>query len=696
VYFQGGGSCWDEHTTISSLNESQTYCATDALPWLPHGMFDLKDVRNSYANYTIINILYCSGDNHIGSVTRDYTDHVGGVVKQAGAANVNAVLQWLEAQQEQGGLAKDLTDLVVTGCSAGSLAAQVWGNEIIRRLGRPLRSALLLDSYAGFFPSNTEAELMFEFGACDLYFLSDNVRQLCLAKEATLSVFVSEALISEPRVPYMFLQSRYDVTQMNYYNYIVNSAQFEGLYSEIDEFEFAEGVDNIFTGYSVNTNFLVYFVDNYQHCYTPLPYMYTANSAGNSLSTAASTATTAPAITAATTAAAITAATISGVATPATTVKDMAFAYDASYFDFTTETMMKWVFRAPLLPGEVISSVCGENDVCLSTAMNHVYQQSDQETEVSYSGSSSKIVAQLKALPRYDSSMTKVKTDFNISNGEVDWRAYGSSIVPLPALIYSIGVFAVLLLIVITLFVTMVKAVVYTLTRSDEKNSNDDMTTEARKAKVLRRAFRYVNLTNTMYSLLAIAFLSNVVIIIGNVKVSSGIRTTLTTLDDLDTTFTVLIQEADDLAALGMSTRNWLELAEEACPDYDGLVDSLDYYDQSVSDFNEGVTYVPDELGHYYEYVNEWGVDNRNIFVWTLFCVLNAVVLMYALSVRYSNKGLLKCSIFFSVLIIVLSFSFAAIYMISLVITTPYSFAYIILLLTNYAIYSILYISTYK
>lgn len=640
VYFQGGGSCWDEDTTTSSLRGDDARCSTDALPWIAAGFFDISDARNSYANYTIINILYCSGDNHIGNVTRSYTDLKGVPIKQTGAVNVESVLQWIERQQQNGGLWASLTDLVVAGCSAGSLAAQVWGNEIVRRLGRPHRSAFVLDSYAGYFPGNSEGVLIYEFGACELYFLSDYIREQCRAQQASLAMFVSDAMASEPNIPYMFLQFIYDQVQVNYYNYVVDSPQFEGMYAHIDEGELAYGVQAIFESYNQYSNFLVYYADGSDHCFTPLPYLYTASTEGSVPFSHSLTKHNEPHLTA---------------------------SYDFGSFDFSFETVMRWVFRVPLLPGELLSTVCGPSAMCSDSSMSgKVYQQRDHSPEDSYSGSSSKIVAQIKSLPRYDSSYQVIHTDFNISKGKVDWVEYGYSIVPLPAIIYACGVFAVLLLIIITLLVTLIKTIAYNLTKTSEP-PHDYFSTEEGKRKVLRRAFRYMNLTNTMYFLLFTAMVSNIVIIVGNFKVSNGVNKTINTLDALDSAFSALTTEASNLQVLGASSRLQLESAEQSCPDYTGISDSLNYYDKSVLLFSEAVSYVPDELGTYYDYVNEWGVDNRNAFVWVLFAILTCVVLMYAISTKYSSKLLLKCSIFFSIVIILLSFAFAAIYMISLV-----------------------------
>lgn len=42
-----------------------------------HTCFQSVDPRNRYKDYTIIHVLYCSGDVHAGNVTRDYNDKAG-------------------------------------------------------------------------------------------------------------------------------------------------------------------------------------------------------------------------------------------------------------------------------------------------------------------------------------------------------------------------------------------------------------------------------------------------------------------------------------------------------------------------------------------------------------------------------------------------------------------------------------------
>ena len=51
-----------------------------------------------------------------------------------GFNNAQATLNWVIAQQQSGALAASLSSLVVMGCSAGSIGAQLWSDASINGL----------------------------------------------------------------------------------------------------------------------------------------------------------------------------------------------------------------------------------------------------------------------------------------------------------------------------------------------------------------------------------------------------------------------------------------------------------------------------------------------------------------------------------------------------------------------------------
>jgi hypothetical protein len=127
LFFQGGGACWDEGSTKAGL------CTSDSSPQGPTGVFDRSNSKNAFKDYTVVHVLYCSGDIFGGNVVRDYTDKDGVPIIQKGFHNAESALDWIVNQQQAGTL-DTLSELVVMGCSAGSIGAQLWGNQAVTRL----------------------------------------------------------------------------------------------------------------------------------------------------------------------------------------------------------------------------------------------------------------------------------------------------------------------------------------------------------------------------------------------------------------------------------------------------------------------------------------------------------------------------------------------------------------------------------
>jgi hypothetical protein len=265
-YFQGGGACWDEMSTKAHL------CTTRATPLPGLGVFDRSNEKNKFRDYTIVNVLYCSGDVHGGNTVRSYNDRWGVPVTQKGLANAQSVLDWAAKQQASGALASTLSELVVMGCSAGSIGAQLWGKQVLNTL-QWSKAAVVPDSYAGIFPEGSTGPLMYGFGFCSSGFLSPELYAKCMDQTLTLQEVDLELIAATPTVPYAFVQSKIDVVQRTFFRAIA----FTGNYSD-DQMSpaiFYSDVSKVFDEYNAKLgNFLVYLVDGHNHCYTPRETFY--------------------------------------------------------------------------------------------------------------------------------------------------------------------------------------------------------------------------------------------------------------------------------------------------------------------------------------------------------------------------------------------------------------------------------------
>jgi hypothetical protein len=148
ISFQGGGGCWDKNSTTP-----RPLCTTTASAQSLVGIYANPPHESGYENYTVVELLYCSGDLHAGDVHRDYSLTEGGKnVIQSGYYNTMATIEWIRHQMDDGSLNKSLTSLVIIGQSAGSVAAQLWSDYLLKTF--KYKSAIVIpDSFVALAPA---------------------------------------------------------------------------------------------------------------------------------------------------------------------------------------------------------------------------------------------------------------------------------------------------------------------------------------------------------------------------------------------------------------------------------------------------------------------------------------------------------------------------------------------------------------
>ena len=109
LYFQGGGACWDNLNFVIMPT-----CTTKAKRHAQRGVFNRNDVRNPYRTWTVVEVLYCTGDLHIGNAKKKYDNFLfKNTVQHKGSMNSDLVLDWLIAEK------LNLNTFVLMGNSAG-------------------------------------------------------------------------------------------------------------------------------------------------------------------------------------------------------------------------------------------------------------------------------------------------------------------------------------------------------------------------------------------------------------------------------------------------------------------------------------------------------------------------------------------------------------------------------------------------
>ena len=124
-YLDGGGSCTDATTCAftgldrggEAANYDWSIYGED--PATEGGIFDFAQADNPFVDYSFIYVPSCTGDVHLGDVTREYSPEL--TVEHNGFVNGTAALDYVAEHYP------DATQVVVVGKSGGSIAAPIYG-----------------------------------------------------------------------------------------------------------------------------------------------------------------------------------------------------------------------------------------------------------------------------------------------------------------------------------------------------------------------------------------------------------------------------------------------------------------------------------------------------------------------------------------------------------------------------------------
>mmetsp|Transcript_14425 Transcript_14425/g.36951 ORF Transcript_14425/g.36951 Transcript_14425/m.36951 type:complete len:572 (+) Transcript_14425:48-1763(+) len=268
LFFQGGGACFNEASTVNTM------CKWDIAEPPTTGVFDKTNPANPFRDFTIVQVVYCSGDLHIGSVLRDYGDGVetDGMADQRGAPNSLAAISWAKEN-----MAEHLSHFVVAGCSAGSLGTQVWANYLLSKFSYS-HGVVLGDSYLSMFPGHMEGKLLKEFGLCDAVFLTPVQQSLCITENLSVRELMENAMTRFPHVTFANLNSKDDGTQQSFHTAV--GLTFGVKPSITDGVQYLAQANEMLRHFNMFPNYVSYLVDGEQHCFLPVSNFFVMNPGG--------------------------------------------------------------------------------------------------------------------------------------------------------------------------------------------------------------------------------------------------------------------------------------------------------------------------------------------------------------------------------------------------------------------------------
>jgi Pectinacetylesterase len=156
LFLQGGGNCFSAETCAAD-GYDRTVDPEEDDPARNGGIFDFSDERNPFADYSVVNVPYCTGDVHLGNAITDYEPGV--TVHHKGFVNGTAALDHLVTAFP------GATDVVVMGESAGSVATPLYAGLVSDRLPDARITVLADGSGASLDSPDLNARLVAAWGA---------------------------------------------------------------------------------------------------------------------------------------------------------------------------------------------------------------------------------------------------------------------------------------------------------------------------------------------------------------------------------------------------------------------------------------------------------------------------------------------------------------------------------------------------
>jgi Pectinacetylesterase len=165
LFLDGGGACYDAESCAFTGLDTGGEAAYDWSiygedPATEGGIFDFTRPGNPFGDYSFLYVPSCTGDVHLGDVTREYSPKL--TVEHNGFVNGMAALSYLAEHYP------DADQVVVVGKSDGSIAAPVYGGLVADLL--PDAQVIVFGGQSGHIPDDPDlnAEILSElWGAYD-------------------------------------------------------------------------------------------------------------------------------------------------------------------------------------------------------------------------------------------------------------------------------------------------------------------------------------------------------------------------------------------------------------------------------------------------------------------------------------------------------------------------------------------------
>ena len=210
IFLNGGGACWRAQECDPRGRPTYTMTSDSANDVsVRTGIFDIANPANPLREYTMVFIPYCTGDVHLGTREVEY-ESLGAkkrsfAVRHGGAANVEAVLDWLYVN------VRSPRVVFVAGVSAGAIPSPVIAEKVARHYTRA--RVVQLGDGAGGYHAAAVPNLLSGWGATEYLQGDPAFRSLDSADFSFERLYAASASVA-PRIHFAQVNTVEDATQL--------------------------------------------------------------------------------------------------------------------------------------------------------------------------------------------------------------------------------------------------------------------------------------------------------------------------------------------------------------------------------------------------------------------------------------------------------------------------------------------------
>jgi hypothetical protein len=248
------------------------------------------------------------------------------------------------------------------------------------------------------------------------------------------------------------------------------------------------------------------------------------------------------------------------------------------------------------------------------------------------------IVKSIHLLPRFTQQFHRTSNDFDIDTSDFQ-NEYTESVIMLPIVLASL-IFIAFTLFELALCCRYCCPCCRCVESEPERSSIHSMAIWTNKVTTSR-----VSLVRAFWVFVILSFLACQGIIVGGIFILTGSHRGMESADDLYDIAMGLKHSGFDLENSGETILNLTAKAIPTCPEASYVQDYADDFDVYVSEYQDIINPIPNDLNTLEDFLDTYGVDVVSISIWSTYSCVMLTLLAIVITYRSRNRYAVKVSI---------------------------------------------------